>query len=74
MSRLRARFNATRRTGQGSSVLSALVRPAHLVIVEVGHYKFDKETTRLSFDLIDQCYSKDGSFSTGFSNNKNPPA
>ena len=72
MSELRDKFTNARRTGKESSVLNGLVRPSCLIIDEVGHCEFDKENTRLFFDLIDRRYNKEGSYNIVFTSNKNP--
>lgn len=72
MSELRDRFTAARRSGKESSCLNGLVRPSCLIIDEVGHCEFDKENTRLFFDLIDRRYNKEGNFNIVFTSNKNP--
>lgn len=72
MSELRDRFTAARRAGKEASVLNGLVRPSCLIIDEVGHCEFDKENTRLFFDLIDRRYNKEGSYNIVFTSNKNP--
>lgn len=72
MSELRDRFTAARRAGKETSVLNGLVRPSCLIIDEVGHCEFDKENTRLFFDLIDRRYNKEGSYNIVFTSNKNP--
>lgn len=72
MSELRDRFTAARRAGREASVLNGLVRPSCLIIDEVGHCEFDKENTRLFFDLIDRRYNKEGNFNIVFTSNKSP--
>ena len=72
MSELRDRFTAARRAGKTAAVLNSLVRPSCLIIDEVGHCAFDKENTRLFFDLVDRRYNKEGSFNIGFTSNKYP--
>ena len=72
MSELRDRFTAARRAGREASVLDGLVRPSCLIIDEVGHCEFDKENTRLFFDLIDRRYNKEGIFNIVFTSNKHP--
>lgn len=72
MTELRDRFTTARRTGKVSSLLNSLVRPSCLIIDEVGHCEFDKENTRLFFDLIDRRYNKDGNYNIVFTSNKNP--
>ena len=60
MSELRDKFTAARRAGKEASILNGLVRPSCLIIDEVGYCEFDKENTRLFFDLIDWRYNKEG--------------
>lgn len=72
MSELRDKFTAARRAGKESSILNGLVRPSCLIIDEVGHCEFDKENTRLFFDLIDRRYNKEGNFNIVFTSNKHP--
>lgn len=64
-------FTAARRSGKTNSCLNGLVRPSCLIIDEIGHCAFDKENTRLFFDLIDRRYNKEGCFNMIFTNNKN---
>lgn len=71
-SELRDRFTAARRAGKTDSCLSALVRPSCLIVDEIGHCAFDKENTRLFFDLVDRRYNKEGNFNMIFTSNKNP--
>ena len=71
-SELRDRFTAARRSGKTDSCLNGLVRPSCLIIDEIGHCAFDKENTRLFFDLIDRRYNKEGNFNMIFTSNKNP--
>jgi len=56
-SELRDRFTAARRAGKTDSCLNGLVRPSCLIIDEIGHCAFDKESTRMFFDLIDRRYN-----------------
>lgn len=72
MSELRDKFDAARRGGNGSTALPSLVRPSCLIIDEVGHCEFDKENTRLFFDLIDRRYNKEGNYNIVFTSNKSP--
>lgn len=60
MTELRDRMTDARRAGRESTLLAALVRPSCLIIDEVGHCEFDKENTRLFFDMVDRRYQKDG--------------
>ena len=72
MSELRDKFTAARRSGKEAAVLNGLVRPSCLIIDEVGHCEFDKENTRLFFDLIDRRYNKEGTCNIIFTSNKHP--
>ena len=72
VSELRDCFTAARRVGKTDSCLSALVRPSCLIVDEIGRCAFDKENTRLFFDLIDRRYNKEGNFNMIFTSNKNP--
>lgn len=72
MTELRDKFTAARRAGKEASVLNGLVRPSCLIIDEVGHCEFDKENTRLFFDMIDRRYNKEGNFNIVFTSNKSP--
>lgn len=71
-SELRDRFTLARRSGKTDSCLNGLVRPSCLIIDEIGHCEFDKDNTRLFFDLIDRRYNKEGYFNMIFTSNKNP--
>ena len=44
----------------------------YFIIDEIGHCEFDKECTRMFFDLIDRRYNKEGNFNMIFTSNKNP--
>lgn len=69
---LRDKFTTARRTGKTDSCLNGLVKPSCLIIDEIGHCAFDKENTRLFFDLVDRRYNKEGNFNIIFTSNKNP--
>ena len=51
---------------------NALVNPACLIIDEIGRCVFDKENTRMFFDVIDRRYIKDGPNNIIFTSNKSP--
>lgn len=72
MSELRDRLTNARRTGRVAASIQGLVNPSCLIIDEVGHCEFDKENTRLFFDLIDRRYNKEGPSNIVFTSNKNP--
>ena len=71
-SELRDKFAAARRSGREAATLTSLVRPSCLIIDEVGHCEFDKENTRLFFDMIDRRYNKEGAYNIVFTSNKSP--
>ena len=54
------------------ALLASLVRPSCLIIDEVGHCEFDKENTRLFFDMVDRRYQKDGYYNMVFTSNRDP--
>lgn len=71
-SELRDKLTTARKTERVASTLTSLVRPSCLIIDEVGHCEFDKENTRLFFDLIDRRYNKEWTLNIVFTSNKNP--
>ena len=72
MSELNEIFTNARRFGKESSVMTRLVNPACLILDEVGHCVFDRENTRMFFDLIDRRYNKEGNYNMVFTSNKQP--
>ena len=72
MTELRDRMTSARRTGRESNLLAYLVRPSCLIIDEVGHCEFDKENTRLFFDMVDRRYQKEGFSNMVFTSNRDP--
>ena len=71
-SELRDRFVNALKAGKTASCVNGLVRPSCLIIDEIGHCSFDKESTRLFFDMIDRRYNKEGNVTTIFTSNKTP--
>lgn len=69
---LNQKFTDARRQGKESSVINTLVNPSCLIIDEVGRCVFDKENTRMFFDVIERRYSKDGPNNMIFTSNKSP--
>ena len=65
-------MTSARRSGRESNLLSYLVRPSCLIIDEVGHCEFDKENTRLFFDMVDRRYQKEGYSNMVFTSNRDP--
>ncbi len=72
MTELRDKFTAARRAGNEANIIKNLVRLSCLIIDEVGRCEFDKENTRLFFDLMDRRYCKDGNYNVIFTSNKMP--
>jgi len=72
MSELNDLFTTARKYGKTGTAISSLVKPSCLIIDEVGHCVFDRENTRLFFDLIDRRYNKEGSYNMVFTSNKQP--
>lgn len=54
---LNQRFTDARKYGRESSTINGLVKPSCLIIDEVGRCVFDKENTRMFFDVIDRRYN-----------------
>jgi len=69
---LNQKLTDARRLGKESAVINNLVNPACLIIDEVGRCVFDKENTRMFFDVIDRRYSKEGPNNMIFTSNKTP--
>lgn len=58
--------------GREGSVLNSLVKPTCLIIDEIGRCVFNKESTRMFFDMIDRRYNKEGPNIMIFTSNKGP--
>lgn len=71
-SELNQRFTDARKFDRVGSVVNFLVKPSCLIIDEIGRCVFDRENTRLFFDLIDRRYSKEGTNCMIFTSNKQP--
>lgn len=71
-SELNQRLSDARKYDRVGSVINYLVKPSCLVIDEIGRCSFDKENTRLFFDLIDRRYCKEGASNMIFTSNKQP--
>ena len=71
-SELRDKFTTARKAEKTATMLTSLVRPSCLIIDEIGHCEFDKDNTRLFFDLIDRRYNKEGAYNIVFTSNRNP--
>ena len=71
-SELNQKLLDSRRYGREGSTVTSLLKPSCLIIDEIGRCVFDKENTRLFFDIVDRRYNKDGPNSMIFTSNKNP--
>jgi len=69
---LNQRLTDARRYGRESSTINGLVKPTCLIIDEIGRCVFDRENTRMFFDVIDRRYNKDGPNTMIFTCNKSP--
>lgn len=69
---LNQKFKDARKYGRENSCINGLVKPSCLIIDEVGRCVFDKENTRMFFDVIDRRYNKEGPNTMIFTSNKSP--
>ena len=69
---LKQKFLDARKYGREDSCINGLVRPSCLIIDEVGRCVFDKENTRMFFDVIDRRYNKEGPNTMIFTSNTGP--
>jgi len=66
---LNQRFTEAIKYGREGSVINGLVKPSCLIIDEIGRCVFNRDNTRLFFDMVDRRYSKDGPNSMVFTSN-----
>lgn len=69
---LNQKLTDARKYGHENTTINSLVKPTCLIIDEVGRCVFDKENTRMFFDIIDRRYNKEGPASMIFTSNKSP--
>lgn len=69
---LNQKLTEARKHGREGAVINGLVKPSCLIVDEVGRCVFDKENTRLFFDMIDRRYNKEGPNTMIFTSNKTP--
>lgn len=69
---LNQKLTDARKYGRESSTINGLVKPSCLIIDEVERCVFDKENTRMFFDIIDRRYNKEGPNTMIFTSNKSP--
>lgn len=58
--------------GHEGSTINGLVKPSCLIIDEIGRCVFNRESTRLFFDMVDRRYNKEGPSTMIFTSNKSP--
>ena len=58
--------------GRESAVINGLVKPSCLIIDEIGRCVFNKESTRMFFDMVDRRYNKEGPKTMIFTSNITP--
>lgn len=71
-SELNEKLTSARKFGHEESVIRSLVKPTCLIIDEVARCIFDKENTRMFFDIVDRRYSKDCPNTMIFTSNLTP--
>lgn len=69
---LNQKFTDARKQGRENAAINALVKPSCLIVDEIGRCVFDKENTRMFFDVIDRRYNKEGPNTMIFTSNKGP--
>ena len=58
--------------GHEGSTINGLVKPSCLIIDEIGRCVFNRESTRMFFDMVDRRYNKEGPSTMIFTSNKSP--
>ena len=71
-SELNQRLTDAKKHDRIGSVINWLVKPSCLIIDDMSRTVFDRENTRLFFDVIDRRYSKEGPNTIIFTSNKTP--
>ena len=69
---LNQKFLDARKYGREGSTITSLVKPTCIIIDEIGRCVFDKENTRMFFDLVDCRYNKDCPNTMIFTSNISP--
>lgn len=69
---LNQRFTDAVKYGRESSAINGLVKPSCLIIDEIGRCVFNKESTRMFFDMVDRRYNKEGPNTMIFTSNISP--
>ena len=58
--------------GHEGSTINGLVKPSCLIIDEIGRCVFNRESTRMFFDMVDRRYNKEGPNTMIFTSNRSP--
>lgn len=69
---LNQRFTDAVKYGRESTAINGLVKPSCLIIDEIGRCVFNKESTRMFFDMVDRRYNKEGPNTIIFTSNISP--
>ena len=69
---LNQRFVDAVKYGREGRVIAGLVKPSCLIVDEIGRCVFNKESTRMFFDMIARRYNKEGPNTIIFTSNKSP--
>lgn len=69
---LNQKLTDARKYGHEKTTVNSLVKPTCLIIDEVGRCTFDRENTRMFFDIVDRRYNKEGPNTIIFTSNMTP--
>ena len=69
---LEQRLTAARKNDRIAALTNGLVKPSCLIIDEIGRRSFDRENTRIFFDIVDRRSNKEGPNCMIFTSNKTP--
>ena len=69
---LEQRLTAARKNDRIGALTNGLVKPSCLIIDEIGRCSFDRENTRIFFDIVDRRSNKEGPNCMIFTSNKTP--
>ncbi|MBP5763536.1 MAG: ATP-binding protein [Bacteroidales bacterium] len=69
---LNQKFMDAIKYGREGSAINGLVKPSCLIIDEIGRCVFNRDATRMFFDMVDRRYNKDGPNTMIFTSNVSP--
>ena len=69
---LNQKFMDAIKYGREGSAINGLVKPSCLIIDEIGRCVFNRDATRLFFDMVDRRYNKEGPNTMIFTSNVSP--